>query len=238
VSATVAVSADDLWRGYGRQRVLCGVSLALPPGRCLAVLGPNGAGKSTLLWLLAAALRPVRGCVRIHGADPFADPSARRKIGFVGHDPMLYAGLTVVENLHLLAALYGLRDGSERAAELCALLGIDHPTILVRRLSRGGRQRAALARALLHRPSVLLLDEPFSGLDQRGVDTLEDILRRFCRNGGTAVLTSHSTTEVVRVAEEAAVLAVGRLSVPSTVDGMNADSLRAWYAAAADGMSR
>jgi len=177
-----AVFAEDLWRSHGRQRVLRGVSLAAPPGTCLAILGPNGSGKSTLLQILGAALRPGRGRVRIFGEDPFASPAARGRIGLVGHEAMLYGGLSVIENLRLLAALYGLRDGHGRAGRICDLLGIDRPTTPVRRLSRGVQQRAALARALLHSPAVLLLDEPFTGLDPRGADDLRRILREFCRN--------------------------------------------------------
>jgi heme exporter protein A len=232
------VSAEDLWRRYGRQRVLRGVGLAVPAGRCLAILGPNGSGKSTLLRILGAALRPQRGRVRIHGEDPFADPAIRRRIGFVGHEPMLYGGLSVIENLRLLATLYGLPDGPHGAAAMCALLGIDRPAALVRSLSRGSQQRAALARALLHRPTVLLLDEPFTGLDPAGADDLCRILRGVCEAGGAIVLSTHSAAEALRVADDAAVLAGGRLSPPSPLVGMDAEALRSWYAHAAGGVGR
>lgn len=224
-----AVCAEDLWRGYGRQRILRGLSLAVPARGCLAILGPNGSGKSTLLRVLAAALRPARGWVRIHGEDPFAVPDARRWIGFVTHEPMLYGGLSVIENLHLLSTLYGLADGRERAEHLCDLLRIDHRSHPVRGLSRGGQQRAALARALLHRPTVLLLDEAFSGLDPVGVDDLCRILRDFCRGGGTVVLTTHNPVEALSVADTATVLLGGVLAPPHPLDGMDVQTLRAWY---------
>lgn len=232
------MSAEDLWRSYGRQRVLRGVGLAVPAGRCLAILGPNGSGKSTLLRILGAALRPQLGRVRIHGEDPFADPAIRRGIGFVGHEPMLYGGLSVMENLRLLTTLYGLPDGARCAAAMCALFGIDRPAALVRSLSRGSQQRAALARALLHRPAVLLLDEPFTGLDPAGADDLCRILGGVCQAGGAIVLTTHSAAEALRVADEAAVLAGGRLSRPSALAGMDAEALRTWYAHAAGGAGR
>ncbi|HLJ62237.1 MAG TPA: ATP-binding cassette domain-containing protein, partial [bacterium] len=108
--AEPAVAADDVWRSYGRARVLRGTTLDVPPGGGLAILGPNGAGKSTLLRVLAASLRPSRGRVRIHGHDPWAEPAARGAVGFVGHEPMLYGGLSALENLRLFAALYGVRD--------------------------------------------------------------------------------------------------------------------------------
>jgi heme exporter protein A len=233
-----AVSAEDLWRSYGRQPVLRSVTLMVPAGRCLAILGPNGSGKSTLLRVLGAALRPRRGRVWILGDDPFTDPSVRRRIGFVGHEPMLYGGLSVSENLRLLALLYGLSDGPERTARVCDLMGIDQPTALVRSLSRGSQQRAALARALLHRPAVLLLDEPFTGLDPGGADDLGRLLREFCREGGTTIMTTHNAAEALRVADDAAVLAGGRLTVPSALTGMDPAALRSWYGEATAGSHR
>jgi ABC-type multidrug transport system ATPase subunit len=231
-----AVSAVDLWRGYGWTPVLRGVSLAVSPGQSLAILGPNGSGKSTLLRVMSAALRPQRGRIRIFGEDPFADLLPRRMIGFVGHEPMLYGGLSVMENLGLLATLYDLSDGGARVTNVCQLLGIDRSSAPVRRLSRGLQQRAALARALLHRPSVLLLDEPFTGLDPEGADALRSILQEFSRSGGATVLTTHSPAEAIRVADAAAVLAGGRLTPPRRLAGTDPATLRAWYAVAAGGV--
>lgn len=210
----------------------------MPPGRCLAILGPNGSGKSTLVGILAASLRPGRGRVRVFGEDPFVAPSVRGRIGLVGHEPMLYGGLSVTENLTLLAALYGLPDGRARAGRVCALLGIDRLLVPVRRLSRGTQQRAALARALLHGPAVLLLDEPFTGLDPAGQDGLRGILRTFCRDGGAIVLATHSPAEALSVADQAAVLARGRLSPPRPLAGVAVEMVREWYAGASEGAIR
>ena len=233
LGSTAAVNADDLWRGYGRQRVLRGVSLTLPPGRCLAILGPNGSGKSTLLRVLAALLHPARGQVRVCGQDPFADLRARRCVGLVTHEPMLYGGLSVMENLRLLGRLYGLPDGAARASAVCDLLGIERRFDPVRGLSRGVQQRAALARALLHRPSVLLLDEPFSGLDPEAADALCEILRAFRNERGAVILTTHSPAEALSVADAAAALVGGRLAPAQALAGVALESLRAWYLDAA-----
>ena len=227
--ADAAVVAEDLWKGYGRQRVLRGVQVTVPPGAALAVLGLNGSGKSTLLRVLAAALRPSRGRVLIAGGDLFAHLETRRRIGFVAHEPMLYGGLSVRENLHLLAALYGLPDGRARAEAVCDLLGITRRSDPVRALSRGVQQRAALARALLHRPMALLLDEPMSGLDAEGADRLCEILRGFCRDGGAVILTTHSPAEALSVADTAAVLVGGRLASPRSLEGVRVETVRAWY---------
>lgn len=151
---------------------------------------------------------------------------------------MLYRGLSVMENLRLLSALYDLSDGAERAARLCDHLRIDRPGALVRTLSRGMQQRAALARALLHRPTVLLLDEPFTGLDPDGADDLTRILGEFRRDSGALVVTAHSGAEALRVADDAAVLSAGRLTAPRALGGVNAETLRAWYAQVAGGAGR
>lgn len=234
----VAISADGLWYRYGRQPVLRGVDLAVASGTGLAVLGPNGSGKSTLLRILAAMARPRAGRIRLRGSDPFADPSVRARVGFLGHEPMLYRGLSVTENLRLLAALYELPDAPARAAHLCHLLRIDRPGALVRTLSRGMQQRAALARVLLHRPEILLLDEPFTGLDPDGADDLCRILEEFRREGGAVVVTAHSEAEALRVADHAAVLVGGRLTAPRALREVTAEALRAWYADVAGGAVR
>lgn len=224
-----AVSAENLWKTYGRERVLRGVSLAVPAHASVAILGPNGSGKTTLLRVLAGASRPSRGRVRVHGEDPSATPGARRRIGFVTHEPMLYGGLSVLENLGLLATLYDLPDGRARAEAVCDLVGIQRRSDPVRALSRGVQQRAALARALLHAPAVLLLDEPFTGLDPEGAEGVLRILQRFCREGGTIVLTTHSASEALGVAETGTVLAGGAMSPPRPLAGMHAEDVRTWY---------
>jgi len=228
-----ALQADDVARSYGRERVLRGVTLAVPPGGGVAILGSNGAGKSTLLRVLAAGLRPLRGRVRVHGLDPWTDPEARRAIGFVGHEPMLYGGLSAVENLRLFAALYGVRDIRERVAWACDLVGLSRPDDPVRSLSRGLVQRAAVARALVHRPSVLLLDEALVGLDPGAAARLTAFLLEFRRQGGAVVLTTHHPAEALRIADVAYVLAGGRLTTPLGLGGVDAGALEAWYGAAA-----
>ncbi len=229
MTADPAVAAADVWRAFGRERVLTGLGLELPPGTAAAIMGPNGAGKSTLMRVLAASLRPQRGRVRILGEDPWRVPAARRRIGFVGHEPMLYGGLSVLENLRLFTSLYGLRDGRARAEEVCALFRIDRRGDPVRNLSRGMQQRAALARAIAHRPDVLLLDEALTGLDPDAAQHLVDFLSEFRAAGGTVALTTHSPAEALRIADRAYVLAGGRLSEGRALAGMTVDGLQAWY---------
>jgi heme exporter protein A len=230
--AQEAVSAEDLWRAYGREHVLRGVSLNVSPGQGTAILGPNGSGKTTLLRCLAALARPSRGTVRIFGENPWADRGVRRKIGFMAHEPMLYGGLSVRENLRLFGTLHGVRDPAARAEVVCERAGLGRRDDLVRVLSRGLQQRAAFARAILHEPAVLLLDEALSGLDLDAADSLGGFLREFRRGGGAVVLTTHSPAEAVRVADSAYVLIGGRLVGPRSLDGVGADSVVDWYVAA------
>jgi heme exporter protein A len=229
-AAHAAVAARDVWRGFGRERVLRGVSLEVPAGGALAVFGPNGSGKSTLLRALAGLLRPQRGTVLVGGEELFTDPRARRRIGYVGHEPMLYGGLTVGENLRLFAALYDLAAPRPRIDEVCALLGLaGYRETVAGRLSRGLSQRAAVARAILHQPAVLILDEPFAGLDPDAASQLAAHLDRFRGNGGTVVLATHQAAEAVRIGGEARVLRGGRLGPPLPLAGLDAAAVDAWY---------
>jgi ABC-type multidrug transport system ATPase subunit len=170
--------------------------------------------------------------VRICGENPWADPGVRRKIGFVTHEPMLYGGLSVRENLRLFATLHGLRDPATRAEAACDCSGLARRDDLVRVLSRGLQQRAAFARAILHEPAVLLLDEVLSGLDLEAAQNLGQVLQGFRRGGGAVVLATHNPTEAVRVADSAYVLIGGRLVGPRSLDGLEADSVVDWYVAA------
>jgi heme exporter protein A len=184
-----AIELDGLERRYGERIALSDVSVSVPEGATLAVLGANGAGKTTLLRVLAGLLRPHAGRVRVEGA---ALPAERwrlpARVGFLGHEPLLYRELSGRENLRYHARLHGQPD--ERVDELLAAVGMegraDEP---VRELSRGMVQRLAVARAVLHRPSLLLLDEPRANLDPAAAEALEPLIGR--ASGCTRVLVSH-----------------------------------------------
>jgi len=229
-AGTFAVAAADVWRGFGRERDLRGVSFELRPGESLAILGRNGSGKSTLLRVLAGLLRPGRGRVLVGGDDLFGTPHARARLGYVGHEPMLYGGLTIRENLRLYAALYGLPAPAARIDEVCALLDLGaYGGTVTARLSRGLTQRAAVARAIVHRPGVLLLDEPFAGLDPEAASRLGAHLDAFRAGGGTMVLATHHPAEAARLAGAARRLADGRLTPALLLAGLDAAAVEAWY---------
>lgn len=182
----------DVWKRYSEDGpwVLRGVSLSLPPGVAVGVVGGNGSGKTTLLRIAAGLLHPSRGRIRVGGSDP-RDPGAKRLIGLVAHHSLLYGQLTVAENLEFYARLYGVEGYDPRSDPVVESLGLSR--FLGRRaseLSFGWRRRADIARALLHSPRVLLLDEPFTGLDPEGVEALAGILEGHVARGGVLVATA------------------------------------------------
>jgi heme exporter protein A len=202
-----------LAKGYGGPQVLRGLDLDLAAGEALVLLGPNGAGKSTLLRVLAGLHKPQGGRIVLgnEGFDP-ADPEHRRRIGFVSHEILLYAGLSARENLRFAGSLFGLGDLPRRVDAALAQVGLDwvgdRP---VRAYSRGMAQRLTLARALLHGPALLLLDEPMTGLDPAGLRSLEELLVRFREAGGGILMTTHDLAHAAPVATRAAFLQKGRL---------------------------
>ena len=206
------LAARGLRRSFGRLRVLHDIDLTLSRGEALAIAGPNGAGKSTLLRILAGLMRPTAGEVQVLGQPLTGNATeARRAIGLLSHQSLLYDDLTVMENLTFAARLYGLArpaDAARAALEAAGLAGRadDSP----RRLSRGLLQRAAIARALLHAPRVLLLDEPFTALDAASADRLRGMLEARRAEGLGLVIVTHHLAEVWAVATRVAVLVEGR----------------------------
>lgn len=212
MAPTEAIALDRVGKRYPGTAALAEVSLRVPAGAFLLLLGPNGAGKSTLLRLLAGLARPTEGQVRIGGEDPHASVGARRAIGLLSHQTLLYDDLTPRENLRFFAHLYGLADAEARVTAALAAAGLaPREHLRVRTFSRGMKQRLALARATLHDPTVLLLDEPFTGLDTTGVDTLCAHLQALRRNGRTGVLVTHQLEPAVALADDLLVLNRGRV---------------------------
>jgi heme ABC exporter ATP-binding subunit CcmA len=204
-----AVEAQGLSHSFDRARALRGVSLRLGAGERLAVFGPNGAGKTTLLRILATLVRPSGGELRLFGVEPWAVlSSVRRRIGVVAHRTYLDDHLTAAENLRFYARLYDVAEAERRTGEMLELVGLSRRRDdRVRTLSRGMQQRLALARALVHDPDLLLLDEPDTGLDASGVELLGLAIGR---PGRTVILTSHNPERAARLAPRALLLVDGR----------------------------
>lgn len=206
-----ALAVDNVWKYYGDFPALRGISFGAPRGACVALLGRNGAGKTTLLRILAGLSRPTRGSVRVLGLDSLS-PDVRRATGVLGHGIGIYDELSAYENLRLFAALYGLDRPHQAALEWLERTGLERVRDgLVREFSRGMRQRLAVARAFLHRPSLLLLDEPFTALDDRAIALLQGLLRESLASGATIVMSTHQLREALELASHVALIVRGRL---------------------------
>ena len=214
VSSPCVVELDDISKLYGSFAALRKVTAEFRAGECCVVLGPNGAGKSTLLRVVAGLIRPSYGRLSILGSGDSS--SVRRRVGYLGHDSMLYDELTALENLRYAARLYGFgRDVSAarwKPEEALALVGLDarldRP---VGKFSQGMRQRAALARVLMARPDLLLLDEPFSNVDTASSTRMLEVLAELRERGNTILLTTHQPELAQPVADSFCTMQDGRV---------------------------
>jgi heme exporter protein A len=207
-----AVAAESVWKFYGDYPALRDIKLEVEPGSCLALIGRNGAGKTTLLRIIAGFSQPGRGKVRINGQEP-REAGARRQMGFIGHGISVYDELSALENLTLFGKLYRLPDPHGAAMEWLERTGLARVANgLVREFSRGMRQRLAVARAFLHEPSVLLLDEPFTALDDRAIAVLQRLLREGLAQGKTIVMSTHQLREALELATHVALLTRGQVA--------------------------
>lgn len=207
------IKIKGLVKQYGLNPVLRGASLHVPPGAFVTLVGPNGAGKSTLLRIVATLLKPTAGEVKIGGwMIPQFSGRVRRHIGLVSHQTLLYSDLTAAENLTFFAKLYQIEDGEARVATALKQIGLAaRQRDAVRTFSRGMKQRLAIARATLHEPDVLLLDEPYTGLDQDASALLDSLLRRERENGRTILMITHDLVRGLNLSDRIAILSRGKI---------------------------
>ncbi len=227
------IQVRRLVKRFGLRVVLRGVDLEVQAGEFVALLGPNGAGKTTLLRILATLSRPNQGDVRLAGYRlPGQAAAARRYLGLVSHQPLLYGDLTAEQNLRFYARLYGVPRAAERIAALLERVGLAaRRRDPVRTFSRGMQQRLAIARALLHDPRILLLDEPYTGLDQDAAARLDDLLRRIAAEGRTVLMASHNLPRVAALASRFVVLTRGRIAASVPRDQISDQDLLDFYRA-------
>ena len=226
------VEAKGIVKSFGRREVLKGVDLVVGEGEFVIVMGPNGAGKTTLLRIIATIVRPDRGQIKVCGFPiPDKAPEARAKIGFLTHSPLLYDELTARENLLFYANLLSVRSPEKRIEELLRLVGLeDRAEERVRTFSRGMLQRLAIARALLHSPPLLLLDEPFTGLDQKAAEVLIALLKRLPQEGHAVIMTTHQLDETLTLAHRVLVLYKGKFVAEIPREELRLDAFRKQYA--------
>src|SRR6266571_6289420 len=210
---TFALESEDIRKTFGHFTALAGVTLGVKRGEFLALFGRNGAGKTTFLKIAATLVRQSQGKLRVEGIDTREEPEkARRHIGFLSHNTYLYRDLTPVENLRFFAQLYGVPNAEERIQSLLDRVGLRRRVSdPVRAFSRGLHQRVGIARVMLHDPSLILLDEPYTGLDANAVEILNQILDEAAAAGRTIILTTHDIEQGLRAATRAAIIDRGKI---------------------------
>ncbi len=207
-----AIAVEGVWKFYGDYPALRDISFGVEPGACMALLGRNGAGKTTLIRILAGLSIAAKGKVSILGHG-VRQQEARRKIGVLGHGIGIYDELSALENLKLFAKLYEVPNAQRAAEEWLEKTGLEKvATGMVREFSRGMRQRLAVARAFLHNPQVLLLDEPFTALDDRAIAVLQTLLREALRDGKTVMMSTHQLREALELATHVGLVNRGKLA--------------------------
>ena len=225
------VSFEGLTKSFGHIRALRGVDLTVSAGESWLILGPNGAGKTTLMGILSLLLKPTEGELSINGERNAENETVlRREIGVISHQTFLYGDLTANENLLFYGKLYGIADCKGAVQDMIKEVGLeDWAHERVRNYSRGMQQRLAIARAMLHRPSILLLDEPYTGLDQHGVISFQNMLGRYQTDERIIIMTSHNLSAGFEKCTHLAILAGGRIVFSSPMGELNSGDLKAIY---------
>lgn len=233
-AAERTIEVRALTKTFGLNPVLRGLDLDVPRGEFLTLLGPNGSGKTTLLRILGALARPTSGTVRIGGWElPGEAEFVRAQLGVVSHLPLLYDTLTAEENLLFFARMYNLprETRRERVDAVLRRVGLARRARdVVATYSRGMQQRLAIARAILHDPAVLLLDEPYTGLDQDAAALLDELLREVAIGGRTVIMTTHDLRRGHALADRIAILSRGKIAFDAPCRDVNPDALPALYA--------
>jgi sodium transport system ATP-binding protein len=218
------ITVDDIYKSFGRVRALRGVSFHAPDGKITGLLGPNGAGKSTTLRVLYTVLKPDQGSASIDGADVVADSlRARQRVGALPHGAGLYPYLTARENIAYYAKLCGLdkHNLEERVAGIIDLLEIgDFADRRSKGFSRGQRTKVSLARALVHNPQNVVLDEPSNGLDVMATRSLRDLILKLRDDGRCVLFSSHVMQEVAALCDDIVIIADGKVAVDDSADGI------------------
>lgn len=229
-TAHEALHIAELSKTFGTRKALDEVSFTLPSGAFLSIFGPNGAGKTTLLRILSTLTRASSGTIRILGNDAKENADTiREHIGFISHNSMLYPDLTAFENLTFAARLYGIEQPEARALEMLDAVELKHRRFdQVRTFSRGMTQRLSIARALIHDPELLFLDEPYSGLDPHAVEVLDGLLENV-REGRTFVMVSHDLMKGFNMCTHALVLSKGHLVLFEEKDKLTLDEFAPLY---------
>ena len=229
-SAVAAIETKKLSKVFGNRKAVDNVTISVPKGAFLSIFGPNGAGKTTLLRVLSTLSRATSGTATLMGVDLKEDPDrARDHIGLISHNSMLYPDLTAEQNLMIYARLYGVVEPEARVLDLLEAVELKHRRLdVVRTFSRGMTQRLSIARALVHDPDVVFLDEPYSGLDPHAVEIFDELIEQQ-REGRTFVMVSHDLQKGFAMCTHALVLAKGRVVAFDEKGAFDFDEFSALY---------
>jgi len=225
------VEVKGIGKSFGNIHDLRGIDLKVRKGEFLIIIGPNGAGKTTLIKILSTLVKPTSGEGRIVGFDlREEEEDLRRNIGMLSHYTFLYENLTAYENLKFYGRLYEVKNIEEKIRRVIEEVGLEtrlHDT--VRTFSRGMKQRLSAARSIIHDPSLLLLDEPYTGLDQWSQKRFKNILKRFHSKGKTIIMTTHNLPSSLELGDRVIILSSGKISHEQEMTRMDLEELEKLY---------
>lgn len=225
------IKITNLVKKFGHNYALRNVTMDIWPRQFVAIIGPNGAGKTTLIRTLATLIRPSAGTVQIAGLDLLKQgDKIRRLVGIIGHQTFLYEELSARENLEFYGRMYHVNNLDQQIDTLLQKVGLAHRADdHVRHFSRGMLQRLSIARALVHEPEILLLDEPYTGLDQNAADMLTAMLRSLVGTDHTILMVTHNVAQALELCDQVAILVNGRLVLNQAVAELDLTSFRVQY---------
>lgn len=225
------IELKDVWKEFGAKVAVRNVNLSIPAGELFCLLGPNGAGKTTTMKMLCGLLRPTRGTMRVGGFDAVAEAhEVRRILGYIPDTPFLYDRLTPAEFMEFIGDVYGFPRSHTLAEQehWFELLGLnEYRDVLIKDLSHGWRQRVVYASTFLHKPKVMLVDEPFIGLDPHSIRLIKDLLKKMTRDGMTIILTTHILALAEDLADRIGIIQRGELVALGTLAELTQHSERA-----------
>ncbi len=226
------IEVTDVVKRFGKVVAVNGVSLKIDQGDAVVIFGPNGAGKTTLFRILAGLIRPDEGSLSVEGADVTYEygETIRHRIGYISHQSMTYTQLSARENLLFFARLYGVADPDEKADALLKRVGLtSRADDITATFSRGMKQRLSIARALVHDPDIILLDEPFTGLDQHAAEILKDTLSHLHDERKTFIMVTHNIRVGLAISRRVVVQVAGKIAMTCDTDGLNPDEFTERY---------
>jgi heme exporter protein A len=225
------IEVKGLVKKFGFKTVLRKVDLSIQEGDFLALFGHNGAGKTTLIRVLCSLMKPTSGEIRIAGIDPHYDRETYcNTIGVISHRTFLYQNLSAFENLRFYGRMYDVSELKERIEALLDLVGLTkYRNDPVNTYSRGMQQRLSVARAIIHDPQILFLDEPYTGLDQHGAEDFKKLLKQFRNQGKTILMTSHNIDRGLELCNQSAILKAGRLVFKEDISKILKDDFKRLY---------